>query len=177
MKEGIKYIVGTDEVGRGLLVGPLAVGAFLAPTDFDLNVFAEARDSKKMTAQKREECFKLIKAQFGQIPGAELRFTVSFISPQRIDKVGLTKSTRTAINNCLRKFKLNPEECLVLLDGGLKAPKKYLNQKTIIKGDDKQKIISLASIVAKVTRDRRMTRISKKHPRYNFHKHKGYGTR
>jgi ribonuclease HII len=64
----------------------------------------------------------------------------------------------------------------ILLDGGLKAPPKYLNQKTIIGGDEKEPLIALASIVAKVLRDRRMVRYAKIHPKYSFEVHKGYGT-
>lgn len=65
----------------------------------------------------------------------------------------------------------------VLLDGGLRAPVHYTNQQTIIKGDEKELVIALASIVAKVTRDKRMVALAKKFPAYGFEKHKGYGTR
>jgi ribonuclease HII len=169
----IQYIVGVDEVGRGPLAGPVAVGAFMASTDFDLNAFPYARDSKKMTPESRERCFKEIKAE---VEKGGLGHAVSFVSSRRIDKIGLSKAIQTALNSSLRKLKLNSTECLVLLDGGLRASKKYIYQRTIIKGDDKEKIISLASIVAKVLRDRKMVHLSKKHPSFNFHKHKGYGT-
>ena len=66
---------------------------------------------------------------------------------------------------------------LVLLDGGLKAPVEWVNQQTIIKGDEKELVISLASIVAKVTRDREMIKLAKKFPNHNLNKHKGYGTK
>jgi ribonuclease HII len=65
----------------------------------------------------------------------------------------------------------------VLLDGSLKAPKEYKKQKTIIKGDEKEVVIALASIVAKVHRDKLMTRQSKKFPSYGFADHVGYGTK
>ena len=68
------------------------------------------------------------------------------------------------------------DDCLVLLDGGLRAPKEYKNQKTIIKGDEKELAIALASIVAKVTRDELMVKLSKKYIGYGLEKHKGYGT-
>jgi ribonuclease HII len=65
---------------------------------------------------------------------------------------------------------------MVILDGSLYAPDYFLYQKTIIRGDQTEPLISLASIAAKVTRDRKMVRLSKKYPQYNFHIHKGYGT-
>jgi ribonuclease HII len=65
----------------------------------------------------------------------------------------------------------------VLLDGGLKAPAEWVNQQTIIKGDEKELIISLASIVAKVSRDRKMIKLSQKYPHHSLHQHKGYGTK
>lgn len=70
-----------------------------------------------------------------------------------------------------------PSGTLVLLDGGLKAPKEWVNQKTIIKGDEKELIIGLASIVAKVSRDRAMIKMAKKYPHHYLHQHKGYGTK
>ena len=73
-------------------------------------------------------------------------------------------------------FEKNSKESLVLLDGGLKAPKEYLNQRTIIKGDEKELAIALASIVAKVTRDRLMVKLARKYPGYDLEMHKGYGT-
>ena len=72
---------------------------------------------------------------------------------------------------------MDPQTCLVLLDGGLKAPREFIYQKTIIKGDEKELSISLASIAAKVTRDAYMTKLAKKYPAYGFEIHKGYGTK
>ena len=69
------------------------------------------------------------------------------------------------------------DEIFVYLDGGLKAPEKYKNQKTIIKGDEKERAIAFASIVAKVSRDALMCRLAKKYPKYSFEIHKGYGTK
>ena len=82
-----------------------------------------------------------------------------------------------AIEKIFLKFKLEPSECLVLLDGNLKAPKEFKNQETIVKGDEKEPVISLASIIAKVSRDRYIVDLSKKYPEYEFERHKGYGTK
>ena len=73
--------------------------------------------------------------------------------------------------------KVFPATFHIFLDGGLKAPVEYVNQKTIIKGDELFPVISLASIVAKVTRDNLMTKHSKEYPEYGFEKHSGYGTK
>ena len=70
-----------------------------------------------------------------------------------------------------------PDDSKIFLDGGLKAPEKFSRQRTIIKGDEKKPIIALASVVAKVTRDYKMIRLSKKFPKFDFHTHKGYGTK
>jgi ribonuclease HII len=77
---------------------------------------------------------------------------------------------------CLKKIKAAEIECEILLDGSLKAPKEFLLQKTIIKGDEKHYQISLASIAAKVLRDRKMEQLSAQYPEYGFEIHKGYGT-
>jgi ribonuclease HII len=65
----------------------------------------------------------------------------------------------------------------IRLDGSLKAPKEFIHQETIIKGDEKDPLIALASIVAKETRDSYMVKLSSKYPKYGFEKHKGYGTK
>ncbi len=171
MRKKYKYVIGIDEAGRGPLAGPLAVAAVAAI----VNTKSEARnpkqiqnikDSKKLSPQKREEWYKIIKKNF------ESHYVL--ISHKIIDKIGIQKATLLGIKKVLRKFKKKPD--LVLMDGGLKAPKKY-KQKTIIKGDEKIPLISAASIIAKVTRDRHMMRLHKKFPKYRFDKHKGYGTK
>ena len=83
---------------------------------------------------------------------------------------------RRALAEALSRLEADPKECHVLLDGSLSAPAEYVHQKTIIRGDDSEPVISLASIMAKVTRDRLMKRLSPKYPEYDFHTHKGYGT-
>ncbi|MBU3968814.1 ribonuclease HII [Patescibacteria group bacterium] len=138
---------------------------------FDMRTFAGVKDSKKLSAKKREEWFEKIKNLKKK---EEVDYKIAYISNSEIDKIGISKSIKKAIKKCLKD--INPKTCKVLLDGGLKAPKEFLNQKTIIKGDEKKKIISLASIIAKVSRDKKMCGYSKKYPEYEFHKHKGYGT-
>ena len=131
------------------------------------------KDSKKLSEKKREEWFETIKG----LASNSLQFSVAFSSNKVIDTKGIVRAIEMAIEKIFAGFKLNSEECLVLLDGNLKAPKEFKNQKTIIKGDEKEPVISLASIVAKVNRDRYIVKLSEKYPEYYLEKHKGYGTK
>jgi len=83
---------------------------------------------------------------------------------------------QTALYRSLLKIDVNPTQTQILLDGGLCAPQQYLYQKTIIKGDESELVISLASIVAKVIRDKKMRQYAAQYPKYGFEIHKGYGT-
>jgi len=180
-----RYVVGIDEVGRGPLAGPVAVAAVamreLQISNQDLRFFKGIRDSKKLSAKKRTEWFLKIKKN------QNLKYAVSFVSPAVIDKKGISFALRLAVRRCLEKlnkncklraaaYNLKTNNYKLLLDGSLFAPPEY-KQKTIIKGDEKVSIIAAASIIAKVTRDRRMVSLSKKFPDYSFEIHKGYGTR
>ncbi|TSD03325.1 MAG: ribonuclease HII [Parcubacteria group bacterium Athens0714_16] len=136
-----------------------------------MSVFSGVKDSKQLSSGKREEWFEKIKELKKK---GIVDYKIAYVSNSEIDKIGISKSIQKAINKCLEN--INPKTCRVLLDGGIKAPEKFLNQKTIIKGDEKEKVIALASIVAKVSRDKVMCDLSKKYPKYEFHKHKGYGT-
>ena len=174
LKSQKKIYVGIDEVGRGPLAGPVAVCAFVwlsggrAPKELE-----GIKDSKKLSEKKREEWFAKI-AQFKK--EGKCDFKVSFKSAKYIDTNGISKAIRECLELCLKKLELDAKSVHVLLDGGLKAPQEFLNQETIIKGDTKEFMISAASIMAKVTRDRLMVRLSKKYPYYGFDIHKGYGT-
>ncbi len=173
MKQNPKFIIGIDEAGRGPLAGPVSVGAVLVPRDFDFSVFSKVADSKKMTEKARGETYKEVRtlARKGGI-----HFSVALISASVIDRVGISKAVARGIEQILKKLDVAPSEVEVRLDGLLHAPPEYVFQKTIIKGDVTEPAISLASIMAKVTRDRWMVRTSKKYPAYSFHVHKGYGT-
>jgi ribonuclease HII len=104
-------------------------------------------------------------------------FCVTFQSEKVIDNKGLSFAIKKALRTSLLALKKAPESAKVLLDGGLKAPPEFKDQKTIIKGDEKEMVIALASITAKVLRDRKMIRLGKKYPAYGFEIHKGYGTK
>ncbi len=169
-----QFIVGVDEAGRGPLAGPLAVGVVVAHKNFSIReMFPGVADSKVLSEKKREEIYSLLVTYARQ---GLLRYTVIYVRAETIDRIGLTKATMRAVHGGVRKLAPEVEGYKVLLDGLLHAPKEY-KQETVIRGDATEPIISLASIVAKVNRDRLMKRLAKKYPRYGFEIHKGYGTK
>ena len=170
----IKYLIGIDEVGRGPIAGPVAVGSFVYLRPEAKKSFRGVRESKQLTEEKREKWL-------GQINEAKknglIDFAVAFQSEKVIDEKGILFAIKKALAISLSKLKINPDDARVLLDGGLKAPIKYKNQKTIIRGDIKEQVIALASICAKVSRDRKMRIWAKKYPKYGLDVNKGYGTK
>jgi len=169
----VRYLIGIDEAGRGPLAGPVAVGAVMVPPGFDWRSVRGVRDSKQLSYKQREDMYATIK----QLESAqELSYAVSFSSAEVIDKCGIGYAIRRALYRSTMRLRASPKRCSVLLDGGLVAPHCFSMQKTIIRGDETEPIISLASIVAKVLRDRLMVRLGDEYPEYGFEVHKGYGT-
>ena len=172
----MSYVVGIDEAGRGPLAGPVAVGAVSVDSERSRRMlkrfFKGIRDSKKLSSEDRELWFALaLEAKKEKL----LDFAVSLVSEKIIDRKGIVHAVKVGIKRCFKKLAIE-EDSQIFLDGSLQAPKQFRHQRTIIKGDEKVPIISLASIVAKVTRDHMMVKISKKFPQFSFHLHKGYGT-
>lgn len=170
------YLVGVDEAGRGPLAGPVAVGVAVVKKGFDWSKLPGVTDSKALKEPVREAIYK--QAHLLKKSG-HIGFKVVLVSAKEIDKNGIVPSINKALRKGMEGLNLNPTKCKVLLDGGLKAPDDYKNQKTIIKGDLKEKVIGLASILAKVTRDRHMIKLSRRDAfsLYELQKHKGYGTK
>lgn len=169
----MRYLVGVDEVGRGPLAGPVAVGAVLISPEFDWTLIENVRDSKRLSEKMRERVY--VRAQELAHSGL-LRFSVATSSANYIDRYGIVPAIQRALEEALTRFAIEPSECRILLDGALRAPARYPNQVTIIRGDVTEPVISLASIMAKVTRDRLMVSLARKYPAYGFEVHKGYGT-
>lgn len=169
------WIVGIDEVGRGPIAGPVSVGVFVWKSSSRIPVLKriKIKDSKQMSPLSREKTFEEVQKW---VKCGNALYEVVSVKAEVIDAKGIPYAIRNAIASGLAKLAV-PPSARILLDGGLKAPKEYLFQKTIIKGDQKEKVISLASICAKVTRDEYMKKQSKKYPAYGFHAHKGYGTK
>ncbi len=165
----MRYIVGIDEVGRGPLAGPVSIGIVVAKT---LIVMPELTDSKKMTEAARERCARLAEKM---AEAGDIAFGIFSAPAYVIDRIGIEESLRRIIAKGLKELASDASKVEVVLDGHLHAPKEY-RQQTIIHGDELVPVISLAAVVAKVSRDRHMTRMAKKHPGYGFERHKGYGT-
>lgn len=179
----MKYIIGIDEVGRGPIAGPVAVCAFLIKDDSfstgpTCGELPKLRDSKKLSKKQRELWFDFLKKEKGK---GNCDYAVSFVSSENIDKFGIAKCIQKALNSSLldliKTSGLEPNNYKLMLDGGLHAPTEFINQETIIRGDELHPVISMASIMAKVTRDKIMTKYAKNFPEYGFDNHVGYGTK
>lgn len=170
------FEIGVDEAGRGPLAGPVSVGVACVPSSFDWNLIPGVNDSKKLTENKREVIFDIANKLEKE---GKLQTAVSMVSAKRIDAIGIVPSVRLAMERALARIESDPTTVRMKLDGGLKAPEVYLHQETIIKGDSKEKVIGLASIMAKVTRDRYMQKLAEKDDFvvYDLGTHKGYGTK
>ncbi|MCI0619885.1 ribonuclease HII [Candidatus Wolfebacteria bacterium] len=178
MKHWQDYIclVGVDEVGRGPLAGPVAVGAFLVRRSHILGVqklLYGIKDSKRLRERERNNWFARLSSARA---AAMVDFRVSFVGPERIDRIGIVRAIQLALDRSLKGLSVQPKNSRILLDGGLTASHKFLFQESIIRGDDSEPVIAAASVVAKVLRDRRMTWYAQQFPVYGFERHKGYAT-
>jgi ribonuclease HII len=174
-----RYLIGIDEAGRGPLAGPVSVGAFAIRDPKVLRAFRGVKESKQLSAKQREVWFASIRTAAKDADSGIL-YSVSFAHPETIDSKGLTVSIYHAINSCLRKLERMDEKCReaeIRLDGLLHASERYADQRTIIGGDESEPVIALASICAKVMRDKRMVKFAREFPQYGFDIHKGYGTK
>lgn len=167
------FVVGLDEVGRGPLAGPVAVGAVIFNLDFFKKEkrkncwWREVNDSKKLSENKRERLAKLIKSHF--------ICAVSMESSKIIDRFGINGAIERASLKALKKIKF--KKGVLLLDGNRKfIAEKEFQQELFKGGDGLVFTIACASIVAKVERDNWMKKNHKKWPEYNFCQNKGYGT-
>ena len=159
----VKLIAGTDEAGRGPLAGPVVAAAVVfSPETFIDNV----NDSKKLSEKEREELFPIIIEK-------SLSYGVSIISNRKIDKINILQASLLAMKKSVNKLQVKPD--LILIDGN-KIFTHEIPTTAIVKGDSKSFCIAAASIIAKVTRDKIMRRLSLKHPQYLWSKNKGYPT-
>lgn len=159
------YIAGVDEAGRGPLVGPVYAAAVILDENKPIDGL---EDSKKLSASKRENLFK-------EICDKALSYGIASSSVLEIDELNILQASLLAMKRAVEKLAIVPHKALI---DGNKAPN--LNVKiveTIIKGDAKFPVISAASILAKVARDKEMEKLDKLYPKYFFAKHKGYPTK
>jgi len=163
-RDGYHLIAGVDEAGRGPLAGPVVAGAVIFSGTPDL---PGVRDSKQMTARKREEAFAVIQRE-------ALTTGVGVVSRQYIDEFNILKASLEAMSRAVKALDPQPE---ILLVDGIHSVPISITQKCLKKGDQICLSISAASILAKVYRDRIMCSYHKMYPRYDFDRNKGYGTR
>ncbi len=173
----MSVIIGIDEAGRGPIAGPVSVGVVRVEEGFDvLGAFPGLNDSKQLSEKKREVLFRLLEEEVAK---GTVAFSVELRSAQMIDTGGIVPSIQNALDTALGSL-LGISETVqgkVFLDGSLHAPKEYM-QETVIGGDGIIPVIMLASVAAKVVRDRHMVNeVALRFPAYNFEKHKGYGTK
>ena len=159
-----KTIAGVDEVGRGSLIGPVYAAAVIFNKRINKK---KIKDSKKITKKNREKLEKYIKENS--------YWSIGSASVYEIEKLNVLNASLLAMKRAIKK--LNKKPRLVLIDGNKLPDIKNYNLKYIIKGDQKIAEISAASIIAKVTRDRMITRISRKFTKYGWDRNIGSGTK
>lgn len=202
-RDGCRWIIGVDEVGRGPLAGPVVACAVAMPPDWDI---LGINDSKKVSEKRRRELAKEINEKSPSLG-------LGFVNSKKIDRFNILNATKmamlTAVKRCIDNLPIdeisgddvscgticqfsesdsNRDSCKgcikILIDGNIEIPLDRLAingiklvQETVIKGDGKSLSIGAASIFAKVARDEFMESYGEKHPEYGFGKHKGYGTK
>jgi ribonuclease HII len=181
----VRYLIGIDEAGRGALAGPVCVGAVLMPEDFDWQeafamvtrpsrrargkVEPRLRDSKKLSPQQREVLYEHVTTH------GRLKHAAAFVDAQAIDEIGIVNAAHEAAAKALTELGVSPEKVEVLLDAGLRVSSAW-EQRAYVRGDETVPVIALASIIAKVSRDRAMEELASRYALFHFEAHKGYGT-
>ena len=178
---GSSLLIGLDEVGRGALAGPVFTAACLMKDNFfknddSLSLTAGFRDSKKMSAGKREDAYQSL-IYLRKIRTSD--FEIASASVAEIDSLKITGATRLSIERSLKALRARQPalvQTLILMDGKPLKDFSYPHQ-AIVGGDDLSLAIASASILAKVARDRYMNTLGEQFPRYDWQKNKGYGTK
>jgi len=160
----MKILAGVDEVGRGSLIGPVYAAAIILNKSIDRKLL---KDSKSLSKGQREELFSYIKKNSVWAIGQS--------SIKEIEKINILQASLLAMKRAILKLKKKPT--LVLIDGNKLPILNDYKLKYVIKGDQKIPCISAASIVAKVSRDRFITTLSKKLKNYGWDTNSGYGTK
>ncbi len=154
---------GVDEVGRGCLAGPVVSAAVIFKKNINLSLL---KDSKKISFKKREEISEHIRNNS--------YYAIGIASVEEILNLNILQASLLSMKRALKRLSIKPG--LTLIDGNF-APRGLKNFKTIINGDEKIKVISAASIVAKVYRDKLMIKLSEKYSNYAWDRNFGYGTK
>ena len=160
----MKILAGVDEVGRGSLIGPVYAAAVILNKSINKKLL---KDSKSLTKDQREELDKYIRENS--------TWSIGQASINEIEKINILHASLLAMKRAILKLKKKPS--LVLIDGNKLPDLKNYNLESIIKGDQKIPSISAASIIAKVSRDRFITKLSKQFNNYGWDTNSGYGTK
>lgn len=169
-EKGFENVVGVDEAGKGPWAGPVAAAAVIIHSH--KQVVKEVRDSKIMTRIRREKAYgKIIKKSSG--------FGIGIVSEGEIDRIGIQKAVKKAMKLAIKNMesKFGIKTSYLIIDGSKTIPLRKNNARRILRGGLYHYSISAASVLAKVTRDRFMKKMSKKYSDYGFDKHVGYGTK
>jgi len=165
-RQGIVFVAGLDEAGRGALAGPVSAAAVMLPVEFGGSWLKKIKDSKLLTPEEREWLMP-------RILKSAISFGVGFASHGFIDGNGIVAATRHAMMAALAQMKLFPQALIIDF---LHLPYIPLPQRGIVDGDFLSISIACASVLAKVSRDRLMIEMDAKYPGYGFIRHKGYCT-
>lgn len=171
--EGIQYIAGMDEVGRGPLAGPVYTACVVLPTDFDV---LGVDDSKKLTEKRRVQLDQ-------EIRNKALAIGIGIATPEEIDEMNILEATKRAMVRAYEEANTKLQERIPktqiehLMIDALELPEIKVPQEGIVHGDAGSISIAAASIVAKVARDAYMVEMGRKYPGYAFESNKGYGTK
>ena len=160
--QGYSLIAGTDEVGRGPLVGPVVAAAVILPKNYTLDGL---NDSKKLSEKMRNEYYNILVKD-------AVSYAVGVVDAKEIDEINIYEASRKAMIKALKGLSVKPD--FILSDA---MPLPFDNSKAIIHGDALSLSIAAASVIAKVTRDEMMYELDKVHPEYGFKNHKGYPTK
>lgn len=170
--------IGVDEAGRGALAGPVSVGVVMAAEDFDWRVAyalvtkrgeVKLRDSKKLSPEQRDTLYEFI------IANTQLKHASALVPASQIDAIGIVPATLEAAAMAIASLGVASGSARVMLDAGLRVPDVW-QQESFVRGDESIPVIALASIIAKVSRDRMMTKVGPMYAAYGLEGHKGYGT-
>ncbi len=165
-------LLGTDEVGRGCLAGPVvAVAVNLSSIDQNAEIhqlLSRLNDSKKLTANAREELAEVLRKN--------CEYAIAEASVDEIDEINILQASFVAMNRAIKKLSVT-NSSVVLVDGNQKVSHLDLRQILVIGGDGISASIAAASVIAKVHRDKLMGELHNDFPHYNWFSNKGYGSK
>ena len=166
-----RVAAGIDEVGRGPLAGPIiACAVIFSPKTKNSKIPSKLRDSKKLSAKQREKYYQLF------LKHPNIQWGIGKITEKTIDRINIYQATKLAMERAVHNLSRKIVPGFLYIDGIMEI-NVSIPQKTMVRGDETIQLCAMASIIAKVTRDRFMMNYHKKYPHYGFNLHKGYGTR